>query len=706
MLNKKISSLVPKQLPGFVTEEYPRFVSFLEAYYEFLEKEHPELNISNNNLLEQVEKLKYVSDVDESLEQFEDHFFSSFLPYFSKNSAANKDIIIKNILPLYLAKGSEKSFKLLFRMLFDESVKLTYPRDNILRASDGKWYSQKILSISDSFYTIYIADGQTTDFNLPEVYNLEDFTVYLNSVEITNFTFLKEYKKIVFDSAVSAGSEIKIVYNKFDATLLKNRLIEGLTTKATCIVEYVNKTRTGIVPFYEVFVDSKNLSGTFSNNELLKSSLIDGVNIPIYFKPYSILEKIEVISGGASYNVGDIVPVYGESDQDAIIIVDSVFSGVVDNINVSSGGAGFKVNNLVYAPEYGLSFFTGNVASVDSSGVNSANTLTLNNDVISNAAAFLISGTYSFFPANTISTVNTAIGNTLSNVTISGLGSIASVDVGVSLINSTLTPAFEVRSSNVTSQLTIQDFGVIGIIDVLDGGENYANGEYLMFTDNGSFRGYGANAQVQLVDGNGTILKIKINSGGLNYDKLNLPTISVNTVSGTGASLAVTALMGDGESLSAVYSGEPAGKIRSLKLVYPGLNYTKEPLIDLTQLGNGLATANATIKNSLKSSSGRWRNDEGKLSNRNIRLQGKDYFIDFSYVITAGIEFKKYKEIVKNLLHPAGLVNYSKYAAPEVECSSILNINIENPEDLLTASISADSTAVTVDTTSLTADQT
>ena len=32
------SLLVPSQLPEFVRDEYPTFVTFLEAYYEFLEK--------------------------------------------------------------------------------------------------------------------------------------------------------------------------------------------------------------------------------------------------------------------------------------------------------------------------------------------------------------------------------------------------------------------------------------------------------------------------------------------------------------------------------------------------------------------------------------------------------------------------------------------------------------------------------------------
>ena len=45
MSDYKTSLLVNRQVPEFVREEYPLFISFLEAYYEFLEtKQGSELN--------------------------------------------------------------------------------------------------------------------------------------------------------------------------------------------------------------------------------------------------------------------------------------------------------------------------------------------------------------------------------------------------------------------------------------------------------------------------------------------------------------------------------------------------------------------------------------------------------------------------------------------------------------------------------------
>jgi hypothetical protein len=49
------------------------------------------------------------------------------------------------------------------------------------------------------------------------------------------------------------------------------------------------------------------------------------------------------------------------------------------------------------------------------------------------------------------------------------------------------------------------------------------------------------------------------------------------------------------------------------------------------------------------------------LSSDEVRLQGRDYYIDFSYVISSRIEFQRYGNIVKELLNPSGSINYAKY---------------------------------------------
>ena len=65
MSDNKVSLLVNRQVPEFVREEYPVFISFLEAYYEFLENKQ---GTKKNDLLTKAKELKDISDVDISIE--------------------------------------------------------------------------------------------------------------------------------------------------------------------------------------------------------------------------------------------------------------------------------------------------------------------------------------------------------------------------------------------------------------------------------------------------------------------------------------------------------------------------------------------------------------------------------------------------------------------------------------------------------------
>jgi len=120
----KVSSIVASQLPEFIRDEYQTFVDFLKAYYEFLETTQKD-PVS-------------LRDIDTTLDSFITYFKSelaSKLPY----STVDERFLITRIKDLYLAKGSEASFKLLFRILFNKDITVQYPATQLLRASDGKW---------------------------------------------------------------------------------------------------------------------------------------------------------------------------------------------------------------------------------------------------------------------------------------------------------------------------------------------------------------------------------------------------------------------------------------------------------------------------------------------------------------------------------------------------------------------------------------
>ena len=155
-IKEKISKLVSGHVPEFVKSDYTTFVSFIEAYYRFLEQDQ--------GALEVVQNAKEYGDIDRTLDSFVNYFIANYAQDISYNVLLNKRLLVKRIKDLYEAKGSELSFKLLFKLLYDTVVDTSHPYDNVLIASDGMWdqkvslrieiTSGSITNIVDRFLTI------------------------------------------------------------------------------------------------------------------------------------------------------------------------------------------------------------------------------------------------------------------------------------------------------------------------------------------------------------------------------------------------------------------------------------------------------------------------------------------------------------------------------------------------------------------------
>jgi hypothetical protein len=122
-LKPKVSALISSQVPEFVKEDNATFVAFLQAYYDYLETQSPDIRDLRN--------------LDTTL----DGFIKYFKDELAHNLPAvqNPRFVLQHIKDQYLAKGAESSFKLLFRLFFNKEVSIDYPGTQMLRASDGKW---------------------------------------------------------------------------------------------------------------------------------------------------------------------------------------------------------------------------------------------------------------------------------------------------------------------------------------------------------------------------------------------------------------------------------------------------------------------------------------------------------------------------------------------------------------------------------------
>ena len=125
MSRTNLSAVVSRQLPEHIREDYPTFVAFVEAYYEYLQAQGVDFST--------------IRDIDKTLESFIAQFRKELSHNLPVVTHCDERFLLQNIKDQYLAKGSESSYKLLFRLLFGKEVELVYPGRSMLRASDGRW---------------------------------------------------------------------------------------------------------------------------------------------------------------------------------------------------------------------------------------------------------------------------------------------------------------------------------------------------------------------------------------------------------------------------------------------------------------------------------------------------------------------------------------------------------------------------------------
>ena len=148
------SSLVSSQVPEFVRSDYPTFVAFVEAYYEYLDQQGVDL--------------KAVRDLDQTIDSFIDYFKKELAVNLPKGLQVDERFLLQHIKDQYLAKGSSGSFKLLFRLLYNKNVSLSYPGTQMLRASDGKWEQDVSIFVNVLIGTPDLIDGKLVDVIKPD----------------------------------------------------------------------------------------------------------------------------------------------------------------------------------------------------------------------------------------------------------------------------------------------------------------------------------------------------------------------------------------------------------------------------------------------------------------------------------------------------------------------------------------------------------
>jgi len=235
------------------------------------------------NPVNNIQELLNFRDPDKVISNFLTNFRKEFLSTLPENlnSNVNKRNLIKNIKSIYQSKGTIEGHKLFFKLLFNENSDTFYPRENLLRASDGKFSTEKII-------------------------------------------------RVVNVNGAIAG--------------LIGRNITGKTSFATAIVENVKFYIIGTEQVAEITVNEETLLGNFSVGEIIEGTSTDTDDTFITATITGVPTQKNILTDGAIHSVAEPVEVIG-GGSGAIVQIKTLGNGGIKEIIIDTPGVNYTIGD-------------------------------------------------------------------------------------------------------------------------------------------------------------------------------------------------------------------------------------------------------------------------------------------------------------------------------------------------------------------------
>ena len=642
------------------------------------------------NPVQNIQQLLAYADVDNTVWAFLDKFKNSLLESIPQSIANDLDQrnLIKNIKDLYEAKGTEDGHRLFFRILFDEGSEFLYPRDYMIKTSDGQWS--------------------------------DDFVMRVVEIGTSNFQELV------------------------------GQTITGKDSGATAIVSSLVKFQSGTNTVTELNLDKTTLEGTFTIGEIV-AGISNVIDLEITASLSAIVGDVTIgypmagmmgmmhyedpdhKLGGQYYTVGDSVKFEKLGSIGVRGQVSRVGAGSVDSVHLANTGTGYAqgdsivFNNLntngqsaaAKVAVVGGSFILEDFTSPDSIVQNCSNVhdliiehtdqLDLEESTLTNINFVLETATGAGFlrpEDGTTSTTTHSSDYFIAEKRTEYHNGVSYQNEGIILEDGNKLVREEAEPFNIGMEQDLDSDSKL----VLENGDDIII-ETQTFTDLG------------VASEAGQITKVTITNKGNGYT--SLPSVSVTTSTGSGAELIALSESG-------------VGRVLDVKITNYGLEYTAAPKVTFNRkvivknatgnftIGDTLTTFSGSIVNwnantrileletdvedfstgdiissvggisatvvqedsayatttleSVVRSDGNYITDKGKISEDTQRVQDSFYYQDYSYVVRIGQSINEWRESIRRSVHPAGWNVFGEVSFATTLASAQLNsLRIQTP---------------------------
>lgn len=375
--HKHIAPRIDTQVPEHIRADSPLFLQFIKAYYEYLG--------SDSNAIAASRRLSENIDIDETLNGFVKYFTKEFLPNIPKDAVGDKGLLLKHAKEFYRTRGSEASYKLLFRLLWNEDVEFYYPGEDILRASDGRYQITKSIKVANiqngnvlSFDGVQV-EGQTSgararvltyvETEIAGVFTLElkvtnivgtflDGEVVQTEDKVTTATILNTVGPVSALEVVKKGGAF---HQSGDVVILvdsgsgsgANGVITG-TSGDSAVYATISNAGSGYRANSIVQVTNPGSGGTdfaFRIDEIYNTELLDGLNTDTIEAYASIPLNVNANTAfrghsgantaamGAPFSVANVNSTFNDAFSYA-----SITTGSIKKITTTDFGYGYKTD--------------------------------------------------------------------------------------------------------------------------------------------------------------------------------------------------------------------------------------------------------------------------------------------------------------------------------------------------------------------------
>ena len=287
-----IKGQTSKAISTILSEDLDNNRLFIVAQDKFIQGETI-LGLSSNasaiignykpNPVNNIQELLNFRDPDKAISNFLSNFRNEFLTTLPEtlDVNVNKRNLIKNVKSLYKQKGTRSGHEVFFKLLFNEISETIYPREQMLRISDGKFTTNKILRSID-------------------------FSGDLND--------------------------------------LIGREITGQTSQAKAYIESVKKFIVGGHVISESILNPDTLSGTFLPSEEIRGTKTDDDDNIVKSEITGIPTTLTITNSGALYSENLPVTITG-GGFDALIQTKSIGSGNITEIIIDNPGLNYSIGD-------------------------------------------------------------------------------------------------------------------------------------------------------------------------------------------------------------------------------------------------------------------------------------------------------------------------------------------------------------------------